>query len=284
MRRLLRGQCGAFCATLLSGAFLALGTFGAPKPPSGSVDVDPTFQETPVWCWAASAQMVFAYYEIPDLNPFGDFQCAIAALVYPACQSNCANCLTGAPSMTYMRNVLQNYPAVAAQYSGHTVNRIITDAPTGVLTKDEVMNEIDENHPIVVGISPGGFSYNGQPEHVSLIVGYDDSDSGNFILTVNDPFPYDAVIFTQQNPYIRAGGHELSRGQYSVNYEKFVSNLRWSQSIAGIRTAGKLHASSPAAATVCATPIGMCPMRAGVPIGGACFCVTPAGPVAGVGR
>jgi hypothetical protein len=140
--------------------------------------------------------------------------------------------------MSYMRNVLQNYPAVAARYSGQQVNRIVTDTPTGVLSKDDVMSEIDADRPIVVGISPGGFTYGGQPEHVSVIVGYDDSDDDNFLLTVNDPFPYDAVMFSAQNPYVSAGGMEVEEGQYSINYEAFRQSLRWTQSIAGIHTSG----------------------------------------------
>jgi hypothetical protein len=177
-----------YYACALFVALLGAALFGVARPTPGDLDISPAIQQTPVWCWAASAEMVLTYYDIPDLNPVGDFQCAIAALVSPPCLNNCANCLTGAPNMSYLRNVLQNYPAVAARYSGQPVNRIVTDAPTGVLSKDDVMSEIDADRPIVVGISPGGFTYGGQPEHVSVIVGYDDSDDDNFLLTVNDPF------------------------------------------------------------------------------------------------
>jgi hypothetical protein len=71
-------------------ALLGAALFSVAKPAPSDLDISPTFQQTPVWCWAASAEMVLTYYDIPDLNPVGDFQCAIAALVSPACVNNCA--------------------------------------------------------------------------------------------------------------------------------------------------------------------------------------------------
>jgi hypothetical protein len=253
--------------------------FSVAKAAPSDIDISPIFQETPVWCWAAVAEMVLNYYDIPDLNPMGDFQCAIAALVHPACLNYCRNCITNAPNMSYMRDVLQNYPAVAANYSQQSANKVLTNPPTGILSKAQVTMEIDADRPIVVGISPSGFTYGGQPQHVSLIVGYEDSDDDNFLLTVNDPFPYGAEMFSRPNPYVAAGGAQRAPGQYSIKYETFRDRMHWSQSLAGIRTSGTLN---PPHASVCVTPVGTCRMAIQMPKGQSCACPSGVGPIQGV--
>jgi hypothetical protein len=275
----MRSMSAAFlvlCLALLSGTRSSVAA-----PPSNELSVDPVVQESPVWCWAAVAEMVFEYYDVPNGNAFGDFQCAIASLVHPACANNCGNCIVSAPSMPYLRDVLQNYPVAAAKALQETVPRIITNAATGTLSSSRISDEIDADRPVVVGISPSGFSYRGQPQHVALIVGYDDSDE-NFRVTVNDPFPYDAFP-NLKNPYLEVGADELEGGKYSISYDAFVKRLRWSDSIPGIRTSGNIR--PPQSARQCVTPFGACQMAVdGVPVGTPCTCATYGGPVGGVAR
>ncbi|MGI9478490.1 MAG: papain-like cysteine protease family protein [Hyphomicrobiaceae bacterium] len=36
-------------------------------------------QQTSVWCWAATAQMVLEYFDFPDIDPVGNYQCGMVA-------------------------------------------------------------------------------------------------------------------------------------------------------------------------------------------------------------
>lgn len=91
--------------------------------------ISPVYQESPVWCWAAVSEMVFRHYGVPSINPIGDYQCGIAALVHPGCEFNCGNCVVSAPSISYVNNVIRNYPKVAGFRTGLFSGRI-TSVPT----------------------------------------------------------------------------------------------------------------------------------------------------------
>jgi len=50
----------------------AAGSASAPTPSAAkTLAIAPIAQQSPVWCWAASAQMVFTYYGLPSLSNGG---------------------------------------------------------------------------------------------------------------------------------------------------------------------------------------------------------------------
>lgn len=53
----------------------------APPPVSAKLQITPVLQQTLVWCWAASAQMVLGHYNYPSINPTSP-QCGIIAAVF----------------------------------------------------------------------------------------------------------------------------------------------------------------------------------------------------------
>ena len=251
------------------------------------LDIAPVYQQTPVWCWAAVGEMVFDWFGVRNINPAGNYQCGIIALLHPICNMNCFNCPVPAGSLATMNNMLRQYPAFASQVT-QTSTQITTAVSATRLSMASVRREIDAGRPIVTGISPSGYQLANVSEHVALIVGYDEDD-----LIVNDPFPF-ALAFSG-NPYLAAGGEELDRGQYQISYEAFVQRLRWRETIYRLRCSGSgcLGADGDqddapvqsATGRSCQTPYGRCgPFydQPALPLGSACYCASPAGPIGGV--
>ncbi len=275
-------------------------------PAQKTLDIEPVYQQTPVWCWAAVGEMVFRHYEVRNINPAGNFQCGIVALLHTACNQNCGNCPVPAGSLATMINMLTRYPTVASQVS-RTQTRITTQVSRRPLPMAEVMREIDEGRPVVAGISPSGYRTPGISQHVALIVGYDRN-----ALVVNDPFPFRAAF--AGNPYEAAGGEELEEGQYRISYVAFANRLQWAESIYRITCTGEDCAGAdsdadddsddddsdadtdggpirrpppppaPRYGRSCQTPIGTCgPFfnQPALPVGSPCHCATVNGPMNG---
>jgi len=200
--------------------------------------IPPVFQERPSWCWAAVGEMVFKYYYVPAAHRT-DYQCGIAqSRKLCTGMPNCVECDFPSGDEATMVNMLDQYPLMAAL--GKTAGDIALTAQSksGSLSEAEVKKEIDEGRPIIVGISPPGFKVDGVPQHMALIVGYDDS-SGDLMLTVNDPFPYEDMRFLWiGNAYLSARASGGSAGEYEIGYEKFGLRLKWTQTIYRITCTG----------------------------------------------
>lgn len=190
-----------------------------------------------MWCWAATASMIFQYYRLPNINPGGDFQCGIVAVTFPAqCAFDCRLCLTGIGTMDRMQFVINNYGAQIGLQYGVSSRNLTSSITFNSLTFEQVAAEIDAGRPVVAGISPGGFSLPNLSEHVALIVGYETNGSVPPRLVVNDPYPFTAAAFGgQPDPYLVAGGHLVRLGQYSIAHSAFVSQLRWMNTLYNVR-------------------------------------------------
>ncbi len=200
--------------------------------------IAPVFQERPSWCWAAVGEMVFKYYYVPAAHRT-DYQCGIVQ-ARNLCMEipNCVPCDLSAGDAATMVNMLEQYPLLAAP--GGTAGDIALTAQSksGSLSEVEVKKELDEGRPIIVGISPPGFKVDGTPQHMALIVGYDDS-SDDLMLTVNDPFPYEDMRFLWiGNAYLSARASGGSAGEYEIGYEAFRLRLKWTQTIYRITCTG----------------------------------------------
>jgi hypothetical protein len=227
-------------------ALLMLTSFGCPGPdpdptpdplpvvtPTGqsTLAVTPIAQQTEVWCWAASAEMVFRYYQLPNLNGFGQYQCGIVAAYFGGpCLQNCALCVAPIGPMSNMQSLIVGY--------GQFARNLGVPSPTlssllilRYLSVSEVKTEIDANRPIVAGISPHGFKFPNISEHIVVIVGYD-ATVADPALIVNDPFPFDAPAFAlQPNPYRQAGAIQIAPGRYRISWQQFVNAMNWGNSI-----------------------------------------------------
>jgi Papain-like cysteine protease AvrRpt2 len=200
--------------------------------------IPPVFQERPSWCWAAVGEMVFKYYYVPAAHRT-DYQCGIVqGRNLCVGMPNCVQCDLSAGDEATMVNMLEQYPLMATLRGKAGDIALTVQSKSGSLSEAEVKNELDQGRPIIVGISPPGFKVDGSPQHMALIVGYDDS-SGDLMLTVNDPFPYEDMRFLWiGNAYLSARASGGSAGEYVIGYEAFGLRLKWTQTIYRITCTG----------------------------------------------
>ena len=200
--------------------------------------IPPVFQERPSWCWAAVGEMVFKYYYVPAAHRT-DYQCGIVqGRNLCVGMPNCVQCDLSAGDEATMVNMLEQYPLMATLRGKAGDIALTVQSKSGSLSEAEVKNELDQGRPIIVGISPPGFKVDGSPQHMALIVGYDDS-SGDLMLTVNDPFPYEDMRFLWiGNAYLSARASGGSAGEYVIGYEAFGLRLKWTQTIYRIACTG----------------------------------------------
>jgi hypothetical protein len=249
---------------------------------AADLSVVPRVQETYVWCWVAVGQMVFEYYDIPNVNPAGDYQCGIVGLLAAGtvrndCASRCQNCTVPAGSASGVIHMIEEYPRRVAVVTREAVPRLRADYRASALSSETIERVLDEDAPVIAGISPSGRPPAwASSQHVALIVGYRGSGS-DLELLVNDPYP-----FAQDNPYERAGAENNGDGSYWIGYGALRRNLNWRESIV-VRKSGTTTATP-------ATPMGdfccfMGPLGPGscqlnlsgsLPLGSTCTCTYPA--------
>lgn len=208
------------------------------QPSARTLSITPIAQQTEVWCWAATAEMVFRHFSLPSVNGFGNYQCGIVAAYFGGpCLQNCGLCVTPIASMTELNRVIVNYGLVARQL-GLTSPTLSTEILFRPLSLDEVKREIDAGRPVVAGITAGGFPFPNISQHVTLVVGYEVTASSSSLI-VNDPFPYNLPQFVlqgRQNPYFFAGGVEVRPGQYRISYSSYTGFMAWANTIDQIRS------------------------------------------------
>lgn len=245
---------------------------------SEDLAITPRLQETYVWCWIAVGQMVFEHYDIPNVNPGGDYQCGIVGLLAAGtmrhdCAFRCQNCTVPAGSATGVISMIEEYPRRVAAVGNEAVPRLDAGYRHSAIAFATVQSEIDDQHPIIAGISPAGRpSRWSSSQHVALIVGYDDSEDEPRLL-VNDPYP-----FSSSNPYNAAGADNNGDGSYWIAYRAFRDRLDWGETFI-VRQTGRI-APTPKGDYCCFIgPYGpnSCPLNlsGSLPLGSPCTCTYP---------
>lgn len=148
-------------------------------------------QQTEVWCWAATSEMVLQYYNVQTpqceiLSKYTGFSC---------CFSLAPVCYQAAPSLQTIQAVLR-------------VEGRLNSTVTGRLSYSQVKREIDAGRPLIVAYQG---SFNG---HVVVIYGYDPKHES---LLIHDPF-----YGTFSPRYARA----LSYGQSNLVWTNTITNIR----------------------------------------------------------
>ncbi len=204
---------------------------------AATLPITPTFQQTPVWCWAAAAEMVFRYYQLPNLNQFGNYQCGIVASWFlgTQCSSDCRLCSQPIGVMSNEYSLITQY-GVLANNLGVPSRVLSASLIFRALTAQEIKVEIDGRRPIVAGINPGGgFALPNASQHIAVIAGYDFSSETPAVI-VNDPFPFSIFPYIQfPHPYLTSGGVQLQQGQYRIPLNSLYTALSWNNSIVGIQ-------------------------------------------------
>lgn len=224
MRRLL-------ILTVMSLVIVGATASPASKAQDAALSISPVVQRTPVWCWVAVGEMVFNHFDVPNVSPVGEFQCAIIGVMagprHP-CWGDCTRCVVPAGDPQNITNMLMQYPQVAGQLTRQSVRGIRSRRIVRALTPRELKEDLDNDRPVIAGISPAGVT-GPAAQHVALIIGYEEDDDDNrLILIVNDPYPYQ-YVGNRADPYLLARG-EGGNGQYRISYDNFRLRLRWSES------------------------------------------------------
>jgi hypothetical protein len=175
--------------------------------------------------------MVLRYYNIPGINPAGDFQCGLAAAAIGGiCRLGCKLCNVGGGSIQNIALFLNSYASYIRISQGVTSPSISSRVLFSSLSPTELAFEIQNGRPVIAGISlhlqglPPGLS-----EHAVVIVGFEVKDD-QMNLVLNDPYPYNASGV--QNPYTESGGEITDiTGRYKIPYKRMVADLNWSNSI-----------------------------------------------------
>jgi hypothetical protein len=229
------------------------------NPEIAILDIPPKFQVKPMWCWLTVAQMIFQYQkppvpkfnpwkvysskapEPPGLDPDTLYQWGILAAVHPECWVSPDSCaLKGGGSSQNMQRVLRVYPPIASKNSnppGQDGLPLNSENPKGCLDAKTIKEEIRAGRPIIAGITPGAnparvaviMAKNVPPQHVALIIGYQEDEKGNLKLIINDPWPFQLQP-GGADPYVKAGGTRNCEANYTIDLNDFCTKLGWSES------------------------------------------------------
>ncbi len=184
-------------------------------------------QETPVWCWAASSEMVLNYLGYPNANPAGDFQCGIVAVTFPECDLNCFQCIAPIGPLPNGVDVLKNYINYSNRqgfYRDDIRPRYVANPTFG-----EIRDAIDRGYPIIAGISPQGPPSNPAfTAHAVVITGYIDRGYSDRAVIVNDPLIFQ---YGYANPYDVPGSAVADNGKAVVGWNVFLNGLNFTAAI-----------------------------------------------------
>lgn len=190
--------------------------------------IPPIAQQTPEWCWAAASQMVLQYYGFPNLNPAGNYQCAVVGAQGGPCAANCGFCLGAGGTTQRIAAVIISYAQVAAAWT-HFVNNRFHPHTSGIMAPQQIAISIQNHAPIIAGISPTSIPFPpgmGFSQHAVVIVGYAQTSVG-FAVIINDPYPYPPYAI----PYLQAGGEMIRPQQYLIPFQMFVQVFHYGNSI-----------------------------------------------------
>lgn len=186
----------------------------------------PVEQQTDVWCWLATGEMIFKHYNLPNLNPRGNYQCAIIGSIFSnsPCYTNCFNtsCIRGSGSNANTVRMLKDYSWIASK-------KIFTCKEAYELNFESIKNNIDRQKPILCGISPNRRQYYSGAEHVVVLTGYETFNNYPYVI-INDPFNY----ALHDNPYTKSGATVLQKNQYRIGLKEFTNNFFWHWSLSDI--------------------------------------------------
>jgi len=223
-----------FGATLTKPTQQAIANPGYNKPTelpinnTGTVlPIAPVEQQTQVWCWLATGEMIFKHFGVPNLNPNGNYQCGIIGSIFrnSICNANCfnANCIRGSGSNANTVRMFKDYAWIA--------DRSVFSCNEGYeLNFNTIRSNIDRDKPILCGISPNRKQYYFGAEHVAVLIGYEVRNGIPYVI-INDPYPYPS----NGNLYIRSGAVVLQRNQYLISLESFTQNMFWHWSLSNIQ-------------------------------------------------
>lgn len=187
-------------------------------------------QQTPVWCWAATASMALRQLGFADINPGKNYQCGVVAAAFPDCDDDCTKCVTSLGSMRKFVGLLDRYrdlSSMSRARSGKLFSPNYVAHPRWLRIK----HSLRLSFPVIAGISPDGEPADpGKSQHTVLITGYDDNyrGTGEQWVIIRDPYPYDG----SENPYAEAGyGFDATTGKAKLPWRVLRDHLNLTSAV-----------------------------------------------------
>lgn len=191
------------------------------------LDIPPNPESAPGEAWAAVAEMIMVYYDVPNTGP-SEMQCSIAFFLTG--NENCRK-PESESEFSAVSRVVKGYSQYARETFGELPIAMRWEG-AGVVSPDDLAHEIRFERPVLVEIEPVRNEGEAQAtKRAVLIVGIDGAGD-NLQIVVNDPRIYGPT----ENPYVEAGGQVLDEsGQYRLGYEDFRTFLKWSATLYKIK-------------------------------------------------
>lgn len=191
------------------------------------LDIDPVPEKGPGSAWAAVAEMIMVYYDVPNTGP-ADMQCSLAFYL-----TGRADCLKdpGESEFTAVARVVKGYPQYAHESFGELpVAMRWKEART--LPPGEVMHEIAFERPVLVEFEPARNEGQTKTEKRAVLIVGTDGGADSLQLIINDP----KVFGPGENPYLEFGGRVRDQsGQYQIGYDDFTAFLKWTATLYAIK-------------------------------------------------
>jgi hypothetical protein len=188
-------------------------------------------QQTPVWCWAATASMALQELGFPDLNPAKNYQCGVVAVAFEGCEDDCTKCVESLGSLAMLVGVLDRYRNLSAQQGNVTPDERFSPNYADYPDWIRVRHSLRLSYPVIAGISPDGKPADpDEPEHTVLITGYDDNyrGSGEKWVIVRDPYPYEPGA----SPYASAGYvYDAATGKAKLPWRVLRDRLNFTSAV-----------------------------------------------------
>lgn len=191
------------------------------------LDIAPYPEAAPGEAWAAVAEMIMVYYDVPNTGP-AEMQCSLA---YFLTGSEDCRKPAGESEFSAVSRVVKGYSQYARETYGELPVAMRWEAAR-TIPPEELAHEIRFERPVLAEIEPP--RNEGETElskRAVLIVGVDGAGD-NLQVIVNDPKIYGVT----ENPYVEAGGRIRDEsGQYQIGYEDFRTFLKWSATLYKIK-------------------------------------------------
>jgi hypothetical protein len=188
-------------------ALVAAGAATGAAPATGhsrELNVGLVKQETPSWCWAASASMALKFLGFPDINEVKNYQCGVVAATFPECEDDCSRCNVALDQMPSFVELLRRYRDRASLEHPNRLQASLRPNYVAYPEFARIKRSINRSYPVIGGISLGqGPADPALAQHAILITGYDDDHrgTGEPWVVVMDPYPYERG----ESPWANAG-------------------------------------------------------------------------------
>lgn len=191
------------------------------------LDIAPYPEAAPGQSWAAVAEMIMTYYEVPNTGP-DDMQCSIAFFLTG--NTNCRK-PEAETEFSAVSRVVKGYSQYAHETFGELPIAMRWEAAK-TIPPEEIEHEIRFERPILVQIEPARNEGETTIEKRAVLIVGTDGTPDNLQLIINDP----KVFGPAENPYLEFGGkiRDFS-GQYQIGYADFSTFLKWTATLYKIK-------------------------------------------------